>query len=41
MNNYFQPYYQPSVERINRQIEDLQNLKMQMQTPQQVAPVNN
>ena len=41
MNNYFQPYYQPSVERINRQIEDLQNLKMQMQAPPQAAPVNN
>lgn len=38
----FNPYsYQPSLERINRQIEDLQNLKMQMQNPQPMQPVNN
>ena len=30
--NYFNPMYaqQPNLERINRQIEDLQNLKNQM-----------
>lgn len=26
--------FQPNIDRINRQIEDLQNLKMQMQSPQ-------
>lgn len=36
----FNPY-QPNVERINRQIEELQNIKMQMQNQPQVAPVNN
>lgn len=28
--------FQPNIDRINRQIEDLQNLKMQMQSPQQM-----
>lgn len=42
-NNYYNPYgMQPSIDRINRQIEDLQNIKSQMQNPpQQQAPVNN
>lgn len=42
-NNYYNPYgMQPSIDRINRQIEDLQNIKVQMQSPpQQQAPVNN
>lgn len=36
--NYFNPMYaqQPNLERINRQIEDLQNLKNQMQNPMQL-----
>lgn len=41
------PYYngmynmqQPNIDRINRQIEDLQNLKNQMQNPPQI-PVQN
>lgn len=36
--NYFNPMYaqQPNLERINRQIEDLQNLKNQMQNPMQI-----
>ena len=42
--NYFNSMYsaqmQPNLERINRQIEDLQNLKNQMQNPPQ-APVQN
>ena len=38
----YNPYsYQPNLERINRQIEDLQNLKMQIQNPPPMQPVNN
>lgn len=41
-NNYYNPYnvQQPNIDRINRQIEDLQNLKNQMQNPPQI-PVQN
>lgn len=41
---YYMPYNQQmNVDRINRQIEDLQNLKSQMQSAPQVsqAPINN
>lgn len=40
--NYFNPMYgqQNNIDRINRQIEDLQNLRTQIQT-QPVAPINN
>lgn len=41
MNNYFSPYTNTyNVERINRQIEELQNMKNQMQNQMQ-APVQN
>lgn len=41
-NNFYNPYnmQQPNIDRINRQIEDLQNLKNQMQNPPQI-PVQN
>ena len=41
--NYYNGMYnmqQPNIDRINRQIEDLQNLKNQMQNPPQI-PVQN
>lgn len=36
MNYYNAGMYMPSVDRINKQIEDLQNLKSQMQNPMQM-----
>lgn len=36
MNYYNSGMYMPSVDRINKQIEDLQNLKSQMQNPMQM-----
>lgn len=36
MNYYNTGMYMPSVDRINKQIEDLQNLKNQMQNPMQM-----
>lgn len=36
MNYYNGGMYMPSVDRINKQIEDLQNLKSQMQNPMQM-----
>lgn len=36
MNYYNAGMYMPSVDRINKQIEDLQNLKNQMQNPMQM-----
>lgn len=43
-NNFYNPYnmQQPNIDRINRQIEDLQSLKTQIQAqPQPVTPINN
>lgn len=37
MNYYNAGMYMPSVDRINKQIEDLQNLKSQMQNPMQMS----
>lgn len=40
--NYYNMYMpQPNLDRINRQIEDLNQLKQQIQSQPQVAPINN
>lgn len=41
MNNFYGMNPQINIDRINKQIDDLNNLKMQMQNPPQQAPINN